>query len=72
MKPKDLPIFLLRVLAIVAGLVWLYLAFRAGRGLESESAAQLRTAAFVVGFLAAALAWPIRSQRPGGRNKERL
>jgi hypothetical protein len=71
MKARAALLLLLRGLAVVAGLTWLVLAFRAGSGRESEAAAQLRTAALIVGFFAAGLGWST-PPKPGGRNKERL
>jgi hypothetical protein len=69
---RAVPLFLLRGVAILAGVTRLCFCWRAATGPESPQAEQLRTAAFVLAFVAASFAWPTRPPRPGGRNKERL
>jgi hypothetical protein len=57
---------------MAASPLWLVLALRAGSGLESETAAQLRTAAFVLVFFCAGLAWTPKPPQRGGQDKERF
>lgn len=63
---------LLRAVAILAGSSWAWFFWRACHAPESRASEEWRTVAFVVAFISAALGWPSRPQKPGGRNKERL
>jgi hypothetical protein len=63
---------LLRLIAILAALVWLVYYWRASMAPESPEAEQFRTAAFVLAFVAGSFGWPTRPRKTGSRDKERL
>jgi hypothetical protein len=62
----------LRLLALLAGLVWAYLCCRALTGPESLAARDWRTAAFVLAFVLVSLGWQPKPPKKGSRYKERF
>ncbi len=65
-------LLLLRGFAIAAAVTWLIYCWRGATGRESPQAEEIRTGAFVLGLICAALGWPTKPRKPGGRYKERL
>ena len=62
----------LRITAVLAGIAWAWLCWRALTGPESPAAEEWRTVAFVIAFVTASLGWQPKPPKPGSRNKERL